>query len=101
MFEVRGAGFLTAETGVQAIDLDKKNRPDLITLHVTMPERSEVRSYRDLRENETWRSIPVIMMTGVSGDFRTVISSRKQVPCPDGYQSKPVDEAELLGWCDT
>jgi len=36
------------------------------------------------------------MVTGISGDFRNFISSRKQVPPPEGYLSKPVDEAELL-----
>jgi hypothetical protein len=36
------------------------------------------------------------MITGVSEDFRGFISSRKQVPPPDGYLAKPVDEKELL-----
>jgi CheY-like chemotaxis protein len=71
--------------------------PDLITLDITMPEKSGVRCYRELRDNEKWRSIPVIMITGISDDFRAFISTRRQVPPPEGYISKPVDEAELLG----
>jgi CheY-like chemotaxis protein len=96
LLEDNGYATVTAQNGAEAIERVKQTRPDLITLDITMPETSGVRCYRDLRENEAWRSIPVIMITGVSGDFRTFISSRKQVPPPDGYLGKPVDEAELL-----
>ena len=74
----------------------KESRPDLITLDITMPESSGVRCYRELRSNEEWKSIPVVMITGVSEKFRGFISSRRQVPPPDGYLTKPVDEKELL-----
>jgi hypothetical protein len=36
------------------------------------------------------------MVTGVSEKFQDFISSRRQVPPPDGYLSKPVDEKELI-----
>jgi CheY-like chemotaxis protein len=61
-----------------------------------MPETSGVRFYRELRDKEEWKSIPVIMITGVSEDFQSFISSRKQVPPPDGYLAKPVKEEDLL-----
>jgi len=91
-----GYATLTAENGAEAIARVKEAVPDLITLDVTMPEKSGVRCYRELREHGTWRDIPVIMITGISEDFRTFISSRKHVPPPDGYLAKPIDEAELL-----
>jgi CheY-like chemotaxis protein len=96
LLEDNGYAVVTAQNGAEAIERVKDARPDLITLDITMPETSGVRCYRDLREHEAWRSIPVIMVTGVSGDFQTFISSRKHLPPPDGYLSKPVDEAELL-----
>jgi CheY-like chemotaxis protein len=86
----------TAENGEAALNKVQEARPDLITLDITMPETSGVRCYRELREREDWRSIPIIMITGISEDFRTFISTRKQVPPPDGYLSKPVDEQDLL-----
>jgi len=97
LLEDNGYATVTAENGTEAIARMKEAAPDLITLDITMPETSGVRCYRALREHETWREIPVIMITGISEDFRTFISSRKQVPPPDGYLSKPIDEAELLG----
>ncbi len=97
LLEDHGYATLTAENGDEAIARVEAAPPDLITLDISMPQTSGVRCYRELRENEKWRSIPVIMITGISEDFRTFISSRRHVPPPDGYISKPVDEAELLG----
>lgn len=88
---------ITAENGDEALARVREVRPDLITLDITMPESSGVRCYRELRRNEEWSSIPVIVITGISEDFRGFISSRRQVPPPDGYLSKPVDEQELVG----
>ena len=96
LLEDNGYAVVTAQNGSEAIERVKDARPDLITLDITMPETSGVRCYRDLREHEAWRSIPVIMVTGVSGDFQTFISTRKHLPPPDGYLGKPVDAAELL-----
>jgi CheY-like chemotaxis protein len=86
----------SAENGEEGLKMVRESRPDLITLDVSMPETSGVRCYRELRSSEEWKSIPVIMITGVSEDFRGFISKRKQVPPPDGYLAKPVDEKELL-----
>ena len=91
-------GFETriAENGDEALKRVAEAKPDLITLDITMPETSGVRCYRALRENEAYKDIPVIMVTGVSEKFQDFISSRRQVPAPDGYLSKPVDEKELI-----
>lgn len=96
LLEDNGYATVTAENGAEAIARVKEATPDLITLDITMPETSGVRCYRELREHETWRYIPVIVVTGISEDFRTFISSRKHVPPPDGYLSKPIDEHEFL-----
>lgn len=96
LLEDNGYATVRAENGDQALEEVRKAKPDLITLDITMPESSGVRCYRELRENAEWKSIPVIMITGVSEDFRTFISSRRQVPPPDGYITKPVNEEDLL-----
>jgi len=38
----------------------------------------------------------VIIITGMSEDFKQFISSRRQVPPPEGYISKPVDFEQLV-----
>ena len=96
LLQDNGFNTIVAENGDEGLKKVRAAKPDLITLDITMPETSGVRCYRELREKEEWKSIPVIMITGVSEDFRGFISSRKQVPPPDGYLAKPVDEEQLL-----
>lgn len=97
LFQDEGFETIVAENGDKALKKLMETIPDLITLDITMPETSGVRCYRELRENDAYKNIPVIMITGVSEKFQDFISTRKQVPPPDGYLSKPVDEKELIG----
>jgi len=90
-FETRTA--MDGEAAVRAIE---EAPPDLMTLDVTMPEKSGVAVYRFVKENDQYKDIPVIIITGVSNDFRRFISTRRKVPAPDGYLSKPVDHKELV-----
>ena len=96
LLQDNGYRTFTAENGHQALEKIREAPPDLITLDVSMPETSGVRCYRELKENEAWKSIPVIVITGISEDFRRFISTRRQVPAPEGYLSKPINEEELL-----
>ncbi len=96
LLEDNGYHTIEAENGDLGLAEVRKAIPDLITLDVTMPEMSGVKCYRTLKEDPNWKSIPVIIITGVSEDFQQFISSRKQVPPPDGYLAKPIDQTELL-----
>ena len=96
LLEDNGYDIVSAADGEQGLTKVKEGKPDLVTLDVTMPEKSGVRFYRDLRESEEWKDIPVIMITGVSKDFERFISTRRQVPPPDGYLPKPIDQEKLL-----
>ncbi|MHC4441868.1 MAG: response regulator [Planctomycetota bacterium] len=91
-------GFATdsAKDGMEALQKIEENIPDLVALDISMPEKSGVAVYRKLKEDNQLKSIPVIIITGVSDDFRKFISTRRQVPPPEGYISKPVDHEELL-----
>jgi CheY-like chemotaxis protein len=96
LLEDEGFETMVAENGEEGLKKVKERIPDLITLDITMPETSGVRCYRELRENDAYRKIPIIMITGVSDKFQDFISTRKQVPPPDGYLAKPIDEKELI-----
>jgi CheY-like chemotaxis protein len=91
-------GFETASAGdgVEGLQKVLSEKPDLIMLDITMPEKSGVRFYRDVRENAATAKIPVVMVTGVMEEFKQFISKRKQVPPPEAYFSKPVDKNELI-----
>lgn len=87
---------LSASDGEEGIAKIRSERPDLILLDISMPTKSGVKCYREVREDPELKSIPVIMVTGVAEDFKGFISTRRQVPPPDGYLSKPVEKQELL-----
>ncbi len=86
-----GFAAVTAKDGTDAIEKIEQKPPDLVTLDITMPEKSGVAVYRRLKEDDQLKSIPVIIITGVSDEFQKFISSRRQVPPPEGYICKPVD----------
>ena len=87
---------VTAKDGVEALDRIKEQRPDLIALDISMPEKSGVAVYRKVKEDDGLKSIPVIIITGVSNEFEKFISTRQQVPPPEGYVSKPIDKEQML-----
>jgi CheY-like chemotaxis protein len=91
-----GFATATANDGAEAIAMIEQSAPALVALDITMPEKSGVAVYRRIKEDEELKGIPVIIITGVSDDFKKFISTRRQVPAPEGYISKPVDHAELV-----
>ena len=95
-FEDSGYKAISASDGKEGFDKARSELPDLITLDITMPEESGVRMFRGLQAEETTAAIPVIMITGVSHEFKRFIETRRQVHPPDAYFEKPIDRDELL-----
>lgn len=96
LLEDNGYAVESAKDGEEGWQKFQQDRPDLVTLDVTMPEKSGVRFYRDVKENDEYKTTPIIMITGVSTDFEQFISSRKKVPPPEGYIPKPIVQEDLL-----
>ncbi len=96
LLEDQGYKTVLAKDGEEGIKKVEEGIPDLITLDVTMPEMSGLKFYRTMKENDSFKSIPIIIITGVSKDFEGFISTRKQVPPPEGYISKPIEQDKLL-----
>jgi len=96
LLEDGGYAVNVARDGEEALEALREAPPDLVTLDITMPPPSGVKVYRTLKSDPRLRGVPVIIITGISEDFRGFISSRGQVPPPEGYLSKPVDKQRLL-----
>jgi CheY-like chemotaxis protein len=92
----QGYETIQAKDGGEAMQKMQEGSPDLITLDISMPEKSGIRFYREIRMDDRWKHIPVVVVTGVSEDMKTFISSRHQVPAPEGFVSKPIDQKEIL-----
>lgn len=95
-FQDNGFSVIGAADGKEGFDKAKAEHPDLITLDITMPQESGVRMLRNLQEDTETAGIPVVILTGVSHDFKRFIETRKQVRPPAGYFEKPPNREELL-----
>jgi CheY-like chemotaxis protein len=96
LLEDHGYTTISAKDGEEALVKLQSVSPDLITLDISMPEKSGVKLFREIKENSRWKKIPIIIITGVSDDFQKFISTRRQVPPPEGYLSKPINQEEIL-----
>ena len=95
-FTDNGFDTIYAMNGKDGVEKAKSEKPDIITLDVSMPEESGVRALRDLQNNESTKNTPIIMVTGVSIDMKRFIETRRQVHPPEGYFEKPIDREALL-----
>ena len=92
----QGYETVQAKDGEEAMQKVQAGTPDLITLDISMPEKSGIRFFREIKTDDRWKHIPVIIVTGVSEDFKKFITSRHQVPAPEGFVSKPINQEEIL-----
>jgi CheY-like chemotaxis protein len=86
----------TASNGLEAMRKIRISRPDLISLDISLPEKTGVKIYCELKEDPHLSSIPVVMITGIQQDFEFYIRSQKRLPPPDGFLTKPFAVHELL-----
>ncbi len=92
----------TAGNGNEAMEAVKQNRPDLVTLDITMPEASGTRFYKEIRTDPELAGIPVIIVTAVTGlggdkhAYEKFISNRSLVPAPEAYFPKPIDREAFV-----
>jgi len=101
LLEDNGYEVITAKDGIEGIEKTKQEKPDVITLDLLMPEKTGIKMFRELRKDEELKSIPIIVVTGISkqyqafSNFKKFIYERK-LPGPEGYIEKPIDKEDFL-----
>jgi CheY-like chemotaxis protein len=102
LLQDNGYDTVSAADGSKGLEKMRSEKPDLVTLDISMPEKSGVRFYRDLKDDPELASVPVVIVSAVTGyggkpeDFKKFLSTRKHVAPPDGFIPKPIDRDELL-----
>jgi DNA-binding response OmpR family regulator len=89
----------TAVDGQQGLDFLKTQLVDLILLDVMMPGMDGYDVLKELKANNTWRDIPVIMVSAL-GEIESVVKCIEQGA--EDYLTKPFDPVLLrarLGAC--
>jgi len=88
-------GFETIETrnGIEALDLARKHKPDLILMDIQLPEVSGLEVTKWIKEDDELKAIPVIAVTAfaMKGDEERI----REGGC-EAYLSKPISVAKFL-----
>jgi len=89
-------GVNSAQEGLQLL---QGSRPDLILLDLVMPEKTGINLFRDLKKDEHYKDIPIVLITGIKdvmgGDHKKFFEGlRTRVPA--AYLEKPVDPKTLV-----
>ncbi|MCJ7604160.1 MAG: response regulator [Desulfobulbaceae bacterium] len=114
VLEEHGYASITANNGVEGLELLRKETPDLVLLDLMMPKKSGISMFQELRKDPNFSNIPVVVQTGVSEvtgvDFRNFMYKQPlrdekkfvestgltKYTIPDGYIAKPIDPDELI-----
>jgi DNA-binding response OmpR family regulator len=93
VFVPNGYEVTKAENGEEALEKIKKERIDLILSDVTMPQMDGFELCRKIKEDERYRGIPVVMITGLTAKADRVKGIEAGAA---DFISKPIDAAEVL-----
>ena len=93
LLEAHGYNTLQTRSGIDAIALARKHRPDLIVMDIQLPEVSGLDVTKWLKEDDTLRSIPIIAVTAfaMKGDAERI----REGGC-EAYVSKPISVSLFL-----
>jgi two-component system, OmpR family, alkaline phosphatase synthesis response regulator PhoP len=94
-YNVEKDGFTSvcAENGIDAINLARKENPDIIVLDLLMPDMSGLDVCRILKNDNNTSSIPIIMVTAKTEDSDIVLGLEIGA---DDYITKPFSPKILL-----
>jgi two-component system, cell cycle response regulator DivK len=94
VLDAHGYATLQTRTGLEALTLAKKHRPDLILMDIQLPEVSGLEVTKWLKEDDNLRDIPVVAVTAfaMKGDEERI----RQGGC-EAYISKPISVPMFLG----
>jgi two-component system cell cycle response regulator DivK len=93
LLEANGYDIVQTRNGLEAIDLAREHRPDLILMDIQLPEVSGLEVTKWIKEDDDLRTIPVIAVTAfaMKGDEERI----RQGGC-EAYLSKPISVSKFV-----
>jgi DNA-binding response OmpR family regulator len=82
-----------AHNGVEALELSKKEKADLILMDVMMPKMDGIEAIERLKKDETTRDIPILILSALGQEMDVM---RGLQAGASGYVVKPFSPKELL-----
>jgi CheY-like chemotaxis protein len=96
VFQDSGYDTVLASDGVEGFELAKSEKPDLITLDITMPGQSGIKTYYQFKEHPALKEIPVIIITATDESYKNLLNELNGFSTPEVFFSKPIDPEELV-----
>ena len=90
---ISGCKVITALSGQEGIDVAGKEQPDCILMDIIMPKMDGYETCQNLKEAESTKHIPVIMLTAIKTDVESRV--RGLNVGADAFLSKPIEPLEL------
>ena len=93
LLEANGYGTIQTRSGVEAVELARRHRPDLILMDIQLPEVSGLQVIQWIKDDDELKHIPVIAITAfaMKGDEEKI----RQGGC-EAYLSKPISVVKFL-----
>jgi two-component system cell cycle response regulator DivK len=93
LLEAHGYATVGTRNGVEAIELARSHRPDLILMDIQLPEVSGLEVTKWIKDDPDLNAIPVIAVTAfaMKGDEERI----RQGGC-EAYLSKPISVAKFM-----
>jgi two-component system cell cycle response regulator DivK len=93
LLEAHGYATIQTKSGVEAVELARRHRPNLILMDIQLPEVSGLEVTQWLKDDEELRAIPVIAITAfaMKGDEEKI----RRGGC-EAYLSKPISVVKFL-----
>lgn len=96
LFKQAGYETESAENGEEGVKKARTFKPDLITLDILMPKKSGVKAYKEICSVDETRSIPIIVLTGLSKQEDFLGEHLGDLPQPSAVVEKPIVRDEFL-----
>jgi CheY-like chemotaxis protein len=97
LLEDNGYEVTPAYNGLEAMELIRERKPDLILLDLQMPEETGTGLYRKLQHKKECKDIPVIVISGLAGSYLAVSKSVPVIENPPREENVLEEVRKALG----
>ena len=93
LLDAHGYAILQTRDGMEALDIAREHRPDLILMDIQLPEVSGLEVTKWLKEDDSLKAIPVVAVTAfaMKGDEEKI----REGGCED-YIAKPISVVSFI-----
>jgi len=96
LFEKNGYETETAEDSESGFEKAREFQPSLITLDILMPKESGMKLFKKLKEDDTLKDVPVVILTGVSQYRELHENDFSSSQLPAAFIEKPIQQEQIL-----